>query len=514
MEPDLTALSTHPAGEEKIPSNAPAPMSVDTGGGRYHVQWDDTAPMTPLGQLVFFAQFLHAGGRWVDFCNEAPFGFTSPNAPSHEDVLGSLLLSILCGHTRYAHVNALRFDTVTPPMLGMGKVVSEDSARRNLKKLDQIGARRWQGKHLHATWERLLCEPWMLDIDTTVKTVFGRQEGAEVGYNPHKPGRPSHAYHTYWIARLRLCLDVEVRPGNQSSASHGMPGLWDLIDSLDPVQRPHAIRGDCNYGSEGVMAECEARNIPYLFKIRQTAKVKTLIDALEQKGGWVDCGQGFEGIEGELRLSGWSRQRRVIVARRRIQTEVSEAKKTALPLLTQCGELPMELVTYQYIVLVTTMPYKAPSLVALYRERGDAENPFDELKNQWGWAGFTTQDLDRCQVTARLIAQIYNWWSLYARLVDRERHREAVTTRPELLGGVARQTRHAGQTRISVNLSHAKSTKIKAQLAEASAFLQTLLTTAEQLTNPQRWERILLRIFEKFISPKTLHSLLPTPAPS
>ena len=489
-------------------------MSVDTGGGRYHVQWDDTAPMTPLGQLVFFAQFLHAGGRWVDFCNEAPFGFTSPNAPSHEDVLGSLLLSILCGHTRYAHVNALRFDTVTPPMLGMGKVVSEDSARRNLKKLDQIGARRWQGKHLHATWERLLCEPWMLDIDTTVKTVFGRQEGAEVGYNPHKPGRPSHAYHTYWIARLRLCLDVEVRPGNQSSASHGMPGLWDLIDSLDPVQRPHAIRGDCNYGSEGVMAECEARKIPYLFKIRQTAKVKTLIDALEQKGGWVDCGQGFEGIEGELRLSGWSRQRRVIVARRRVQTEGSEAAKSALPLLTQCGELPMELVTYQYIVLVTTMPYKAPALVGLYRERGDAENPFDELKNQWGWAGFTTQDLDRCQVTARLIAQIYNWWSLYARLVDRERRREAVTTRPELLGGVARQTRHAGQTRISVNLSHAKSTKIKTQLAEASAFLQTLLTTAEQLTNPQRWERILLRIFEKFITPKTLHSLLPTPAPS
>ena len=145
MEQDSAALSAHPAGQEKIP-NAPAPMSLDTEGGRYHVQWDDTAPMTPLGQLVFFAQFLHAGGRWVDFCNEAPFGFTSPNAPSHEDVLGSLLLSILCGHTRYAHVNALRFDTVTPPMLGMGKVVSEDSARRNLKKLDQIGARRLAGQ--------------------------------------------------------------------------------------------------------------------------------------------------------------------------------------------------------------------------------------------------------------------------------------------------------------------------------------------------------------------------------
>ena len=36
-----------------------------------------------------------------------------------------------------------------------------------------------------------------------------------MGYNPHKPGRPSHTYHTYWIGRLRLCLDVEVRPGKE-----------------------------------------------------------------------------------------------------------------------------------------------------------------------------------------------------------------------------------------------------------------------------------------------------------
>jgi hypothetical protein len=248
--------------------------------------------------------------------------------------------------------------------------------------------------------------------------------------------------------------------------------------------------------------------------VRQTPKIKTLISALEQKGGWVNCGQGFEGLEGEVRLSGWSSTRRVIVARRRRQSEGAETAKPALPLLTQCGELPLELVSYDDIVLVTTLPYETPALVALYRERGDAENPFDELKNQWGWAGFTTQDFARCQVTARLIAQIYNWWSLYARLVDREKHREAVTTRPELLGGVARQTRHAGQTRISVNLNHSKGHRIKSQLAEASAFLQGLVASAEQLTHVQRWERILLRIFEKYIAPKLLTTGPPSPAPA
>ena len=34
----------------------------------------------------------------------------------------------------------------------------------------------------------------------------------------------------------------------------------------------------------------------------------------------------------------------------------------------------MELVSYEYIVLVTTMPYETPALVALYRERGDADS--------------------------------------------------------------------------------------------------------------------------------------------
>jgi hypothetical protein len=45
--------------------------------------------------------------------------------------------------------------------------------------------------------------PWILDIDTTIKTLFGKQSGADVSYNPHKPGRPSHALHTYFVSHLR-----------------------------------------------------------------------------------------------------------------------------------------------------------------------------------------------------------------------------------------------------------------------------------------------------------------------
>ncbi|MCX6603855.1 MAG: transposase, partial [Acidobacteria bacterium] len=65
----------------------------------------------------------------------------------------------------------------------------------------------------------LLTEPWVLDIDATVKTLYGRQEEAKVGYNPTKPGRPSHAYHAYCIAALRMVLEVEVQAGNPINGS-------------------------------------------------------------------------------------------------------------------------------------------------------------------------------------------------------------------------------------------------------------------------------------------------------
>jgi len=83
------------------------------------------------------------------------------------------------------------------------------------------------------------------------------------------------------------------------------------------------------------------------------------------------------------------------------------------------------------------MAFAAETIARLYRERADAENIYDELKNQWGWNGFTTRKLAPCRLMANMVALVYNWWHLYVRLYDAEHHREAITSRPALLGGVA-----------------------------------------------------------------------------
>ena len=208
----MNQLTFHPAGETQSTAltAVPGPVAVDTFGGRIHVEWDAQAAVTPLGQLPFFIDFLQVSGRFEPWVASCPLTLSSPNAPRNRDLLGTAVLAILAGHQRYAHISALRGDTLNAPLLGMTKVVSEDSVRRNLGRMDEAAGVKWLQDHLDEGVAPLLSIPWILDSDVTVKPLYGHQEGAEKGYNPHKPGRPSHTYHTYFIANLRLILEVEV----------------------------------------------------------------------------------------------------------------------------------------------------------------------------------------------------------------------------------------------------------------------------------------------------------------
>src|SRR5215475_2262458 len=76
------------------------------------------------------------------------------------------------------------------------------------------------------------------------------------------------------------------------------------------------------------------------------------------------------------------------------------------------------------------------------------------MKNQWGWGGFTTQDLARCRPMARLVALVYNWWILFVWVPGPTRHLEAITSRPLLLTSIAERLRHARQTTLRIASTH------------------------------------------------------------
>lgn len=110
---------------------------------------------------------------------------------------------------------------------------------------------------------------------------------------------------------------MEVRPGNEHAAAKGLPGLWQTLEKLPRNQWPTFSRGDCGYGSETTMLDHEEHGLPCLFKLRHTAKVKDLVLRMMRQGAvWQECGDGWKALENTLKLSGWSKERRVILARR------------------------------------------------------------------------------------------------------------------------------------------------------------------------------------------------------
>ena len=502
-----------------------AELRVTTPGGRFQVRWDEGGSATALGQLAFFAEFLEVSGLFARWTEECPMAYSSPNAPEVRDVLGTWLLSILDGQRRYAHVTGLRGDAVAPQILGMTKIVSDESLRRALAHLAPSGGKRcgeaerarreaqlaksmvWMDKALDESTREALRTAWILDCDTTIKPLYGRQEGAEIGYNPRKPGRPSHAIHTYWIGNVRLVLDAEVQGGKAHAAKHGLPRLRRLLAGLPPEARPRWVRGDCAFGNENVIGEMERLDQAYLFKLRQSAGVKRLIERQWSRDDWRNVGQGFAAVEAQLKLSGWSRARRVVVLRRGVKGNLVAGAKAARKRdkrqqSLQFADLNQVVHVWEYAVLVTNSDYDLEAIGQLYRDRADCENGFDELKNQWGWGGYTTHDMERCNLSARAVALIYNWWSWHVRLAHPKARLEAITSRPLLLAGVARLTQHAGQSRLLLTLTHAAGDQIKTMIANVRAGLNYIRSSAPQLPNPARWTALVRYIVARIISAK------------
>ncbi|MBC7733674.1 MAG: transposase, partial [Bacteriovorax sp.] len=341
-------------------------------------------------------------------------------------------------------------------------------------------------------------------------------EGAERGYNPAKPGRPSHTLHTFWVGNLRLVLDVQVSSGKQHTSVHAKVALGRLLDELGDGpegRRPALVRGDSGYGNEGVLLELGGRGQPYLLRLRQTANVQRLVVQQFARQDWSrPDNQGCQMVEDQLQLHGWSKRRRVVIVRQRIKGGIARERRV------HGKQLKLDLAgpsvhegerLWAYAVMVTDAAFPIEAIGQLYRDRADCENGFDELKNQWGLSGFTTHDINRCQTTARACALVYNGWSWYCRAANPKARMEAITSRPLLLAAVGRATHSGGQTTLYLTPLHGKANLLKGLIANIHAALQHVKAAAEQFKAVDRWATLLRYVSDR-IAP-TLPPFRPPP---
>ena len=398
-------------------------------GGQFHLRGSDEA-LTPYGGLVAWDHFLEHCGVISELAANYPLPRTSNNATPVVDVLKAFSLNCLVGGTRFAHGRRLQDDEAVAKIIGMrnGRLCGEDAFRRLCAGLDTTQVETW-----FAPAEQMIHQAIppnaVADWDSTVIVRYGKQEDTAIGYNPQKPGRPSHHPLACVIGGTRLCLHMEWRKGNTVSSSGWIEAMEKVWRSPTAQHRIRLNRGDIGFGQESIMAwheQSSGKRPSYLFKLKLTANVKKAITAIR----WDDWqGKSNEGLvqlaEIKLKLTGWSCERRVIVER------------TLKPLNAgpqgsfwqHCKED-----FSAYVTNLTLEEAEAFQVVQLYRQRADAENVFDELKNQWGFSGFCSQKASVSQSSARMLLLIYNLWSLFVRVLKNQGgHTEAIKSRYELL---------------------------------------------------------------------------------
>ncbi len=131
----------------------------------------------------------------------------------------------------------------------------EDAFRRLCENLDPTEVERW-----FAPTEQMIHHAIppnaVADWDSTVVVRYGKQEDTAIGYNPQKPGRPSHHPLACVIGGTRLCLHMEWRKGNTVSASgwtegsgqpklgsHALVGLQSVEPVCESAQEPRQSHG-------------------------------------------------------------------------------------------------------------------------------------------------------------------------------------------------------------------------------------------------------------------------------
>ena len=409
----------------------PFHFKFTTSGGKYHLKAGDRN-LTAYGGLVAWDHFIAQTGVFDSLAASYPIARTSPNATPVKDILSAFTLNCLVGGERFAHMRRLQDDQAVAQICGVVKkrLCGEDTFRRLCAKLTREQARDWMAGAEQTIYQALPSSS-IADWDSTVNTKYGHQEDTAVGYNPHKPGRRSLHPLVCSIAGTRLALHMEWGKGNTVSATNWMAAMEKVWSHPLARQRIKLNRGDIGFGQEKIIAWHEERDEKtprpnFLFKLKLTKNVKRAIQRVNWPN-WQGCPtESFTQIaELQLQLSGWSAKRRVVVSR---------TLKPINPAVQDEFWGLSEEIIHAYVTDLTVEQAEGFQIVELYRQRGDAENVFDELKNQWGFAGFSSQNAVVSETAARMLLLVYNLWTMFTRVLKNQNgHSEAVTSRYELL---------------------------------------------------------------------------------
>lgn len=358
--------------------------------------------VTPWGGLLLVKQFYDriGMGRMLRLLPLHERG--SGRGLEHSEIVESFLVSIILGANNCSSSSRLGYDKVVKEMFGWKRgMPSQSTLSRFFPKYDGAASDEIFSRFNQWWFGNLGYRNMTLDVDSTVITRFGEQEGAEVGYNPRYKGRKSHHPILAFLAEPKMVVNSWIRAGNCAGSTEFEEFLENTFEMI-PREQISLLRGDNGFCSNRIFNYLEDKGLAYIISAPMKAG---LVDAILSQRRWLTTAvKGIDVCSITYRARGWSKARRVVVVR----------KDSAV--LPQCKGKTLfseqdDYLRYRYKALVTTTTLSDELVWKTYNQRADAENQIKELKCEYNIAGFNFHSEWATEFAFRWVTVAYNLMS-------------------------------------------------------------------------------------------------------
>lgn len=376
--------------------------------------------VTPWGGMVFLRQFLNQIGfsAQIQACDRLPQP-GSNRGYSPTVLLESFICSIWCGANRFLHTEITRSDRALARIFGWDRTPGQDAYKRFFSKFDQQTNAEVSDSFYRWIFSNITFDHFTLDLDSSVLTRYGQQEGAKKGYNPQKRGRSSHHPLMAFVNDVKLVANMWLRSGDTGAANNVLFFLEDTLKKLSG-KTVSLIRMDSGFYSNEILSYLEQKGHNYIVAAKFYHPIQRVIGAREN---WLPLDEGIEICEFEHTSQAWENPRRLVVVRQKIQTRPSApGKLLSLFAEDECYR------NYRYSAYVTDLKLSAADVWRLYRARGDAENRIKELKQDFGFDSFNLQKFYPTEAALTFAMLAYNLMSIFRLFTLQEKTQRHLST--------------------------------------------------------------------------------------
>ena len=230
-------------------------------------------------------------------------------------IFSTIIYGYLCDYKRLVYFEELCKDRIIRKLIGLKKHLDENTLGNRLKKflfktVNQFSeiCRRF-GNIVHRQYSFSEDTIKIVDLDSTVKGVYGNQEGAQKGYNPKKRGQKSYHPLMAFSTSTKECLHSWFRPGDTYTGNGVAEFMKECWERLPKGDFKYLFRADSGFFGDEFLSEVERLNCIYLVKV----KLKNLRDLLvKQQWEKIPGLANISHCEFYYQCNGWSKARKFV----------------------------------------------------------------------------------------------------------------------------------------------------------------------------------------------------------